>query len=119
MRKKIIDNKILDLAFDTENYGLKNKSKYIAVLKNKKCGDKVHVELEIKNKKIKKMYYETESCIFCQASASLLSKKIRNLSVTDLDNLIENKIFKKLLSKKYINRRDCILLPLNALKKAI
>ena len=85
MYKKIIDKKILNLAFDISNYGLKNKSKYFSSVKNKKCGDKIKVELEIKNKKIKNMCYETESCIFCQASASLLSKKVKNIMITNLD----------------------------------
>ena len=45
MRKKIIDQKILNLASDTSNFGLKYKSKYFASHKNKKCGDKIKVEL--------------------------------------------------------------------------
>ena len=79
MRQKIIDRKILDLASNTSNYGLKNKSKYRASYKNKKCGDKIIIELEIKDKKIKKMFYETNACIFCQASASLISRSIKNI----------------------------------------
>ena len=65
-----MDKKIFDLALDTSNFGLKNKTKYFSSLKGKKCGDKIKVELEIKDKKIKNMYYETESCIFLQASAT-------------------------------------------------
>ncbi len=53
MHEKIIDKKILNLAFDIKNYGLKNKSKHFASAKNKICGDEIKVELEIKNKKIK------------------------------------------------------------------
>ena len=119
MRKKIIDQKILSLASDTSNLGLKNKSKYCASHKNKKCGDRIKIELEIKNKKVKKMYYETESCIFCQASASLISKNIKNTFVKNLDKIIFSHSFKFLLSKKYLSRRDCILLPYLALKKAL
>ena len=47
----MIDKKILNLAFDVSNYGLKNKSKHLASLKNKKCGDRIKVELQIKKKK--------------------------------------------------------------------
>ena len=119
MYKKIIDKKILDLAFDISNYGLKNNSKHSATLKNKKCGDKIKIELEIKNKKIKNMYYETESCIFCQASASLLSKGVKNKMIKNLDKIVYSQRFKSLLSKKYLSRRDCIMLPFNALKKAL
>ena len=73
----MIDSKILEFAQDMSSYGLKNTSKKFASIKNKKCGDKIKVELEVKNKIIKNMRYETESCIFCQASASLLAKYIK------------------------------------------
>ena len=119
MRKKIIDQKILNLASDTSNFGLKYKSKYFASHKNKKCGDKIKVELEIKNNKVKKIYYETESCIFCQASASLISKNIKNTFIKNLDKIIFSHKFKFLLSKKYLSRKDCILLPYQALKKVL
>ncbi len=119
MHKEIIDKKILKLAFDTKNLGLKNRTKFNASLKNKKCGDRIKIELEIKNNKIKNMYYETDSCIFCQASASLLSKNIKNTLIKNLDKLLSSQKFKILLSKKYQSRRDCIMLPYLALKKAI
>ena len=119
MRKKIIDQKILNLASDTSNIGLKNKSQFCASHKNKKCGDKIKIELEIKNNRIQNMYYETESCIFCQASASLISKNIKNTIVKNLDKIIFSNKFKLLLSKKYLSRRDCIMLPYLALKKAL
>ncbi len=119
MRKKIIDQKILNLASDTSNFGLKNRSQFYASHKNKKCGDKIKIELEIKNNKVKKMYYETESCILCQASASLLSKNIKNTFVKEVDKIIFSKKFKSLLSKKYLARKDCIMLPYQAIKKAL
>lgn len=118
MFKKIIDKKIFNLALDTSNYGLK-KTKYYASLKNKKCGDKIEISLNIKNKKIKRMYYETESCLFCKASASLLSKKIKNINIDKIDKIIFSKKFNPLLSKKYLSRKDCIMLPYYALKKAL
>tara|TARA_B100000029_G_scaffold45143_1_gene41647 strand:+ start:936 stop:1325 length:390 start_codon:yes stop_codon:yes gene_type:complete len=119
MQKKIIDKKILNLALDTSNYGLKNKSNYLASLKSKKCGDRIKVELKIKNKIIERMYYETESCIFCQASANLLSKKVKNLMINNLNKIFFSKKFKFLLSKKYISRKECVMLPFQALKKAL
>ena len=118
MFKKIIDKKVFDLALDTSNYGLK-KTKHYASLKNKKCGDRIEVSLNIKNKKIKRMYYETESCLFCKASASLFSKKIKNIDINKIDKIIFTIKFNPLLSKKYLSRKDCIMLPYYALKKAL
>ena len=82
------------------------------------------------------MKYETESCIYCEASASLLAKKIKNLSVKNVKNDL-NKIkkfslnkknvifpknfleFKSLLNKKNLTRLNCIFLPLDAVLKAL
>ena len=36
------------------------------------------------------MKYETESCIYCEASASLLSKKIKRLNVQTIKNDFSN-----------------------------
>ena len=81
------------------------------------------------------MKYEIESCVYCEASASLLAKKVRNLNVSSAINDI-NKIkeiiynnkfnlpanfkdFKVLINKKNINRLNCINLPFDAVLKAL
>jgi len=127
----MISSQIIKIASDTSNYGIKKKSNYIATSKNKICGDKITVEVEISNNIIKKMYYETESCIFCQASASLLSKIIKGKSIKELflfvDDIKKKKIilkkeyqpFKSLLQLKHKERINCVKLPFNALLKAI
>lgn len=119
----MIDNQIIKFASDTTNYGIKKESDFIASSKNKICGDKITIELEIKKKIIKKMSYETEACIFCQASASLLSKSIKNKDIEIntmpliLKSTIKQKNFKKLLKNK--ERIGCIMLPFEALQKAL
>ena len=81
------------------------------------------------------MKYETESCIYCEASASLLSRKIKNIKLKDIKNdfvtlkrisLKKNvKIpkrlydFKKLLNSDNFNRFKCIFLPVDAVLKAL
>tara|TARA_B100000029_G_C17346121_1_gene877067 strand:+ start:48 stop:293 length:246 start_codon:yes stop_codon:yes gene_type:complete len=79
------------------------------------------------------MRYETNSCIYCQASASLLSKKIKLFNLKnikrDIDLLINSdkcssipkrfQLFKTLFNQKNMNRIECIILPFNALLKAL
>ena len=82
------------------------------------------------------MRYETESCIYCNASASLMAKKIRGLSIgrvkKDLNKLrsfsidqksfqipIKFKKFQSLFKKTNTNRLNCIFLPLDAVLKAL
>ena len=117
----MINPHIIKFAADTSNYGIKKKTSYIATSKNRICGDKITVELEINKKMIKRMNYETESCVFCQASASLLSKSIKNKDKNKLslhlDKTMKNKNFKKLLENK--ERINCIMLPFEAIHKAI
>ena len=130
----MLTDKIIKLANNTKNYGLKNNFTHKVSVKNKKCGDKIIIELVLKNKKINSMRYITESCIYCQASASLFSNKIENLNKNNLPKLdaLLKKSFKEKVSftKKYSflkqlfnmenhKRSDCILLPLNAILKAI
>jgi len=119
----MINENILKIASNTSNYGLKDFFTHKSILKNSKCGDKIKIEVVVKKNEISSMRYETESCIFCQASASLLSKSIRNKNTKVkpisliLDATIKNKNFKKLLKNK--ERINCIMLPFIALQKAI
>ena len=131
----MINPEIIKIASDTSNYGIKERSNHIATSKNKICGDKITIEIEELNEKIERMSYETESCIFCQASASLLSKVIKKSNIKNLRTDIEQinmshknkkivlkkkyKPFRKLFQQKYKERFSCILLPFNALLKAI
>ena len=131
----MISPEIIKIASDTSNCGIKKKSNLIATSKNTMCGDKIIVEIEIIKNKIEKMSYETESCIFCQASASLLSVIIKKANIENERDDIEAinishknkkivlkkkfKPFRKLFQKKYKERFGCILLPFNALLKVV
>jgi nitrogen fixation NifU-like protein len=131
----MITKKIIKIASDTRNIGLTNKYDFKSSLKNLMCGDKIKLELSVKNLKIYSMKYETESCVYCEASASLLSKKIKNLNINlvikDLNKLknvindnkfilpVNYKDFKILINKKNINRIKCINLPFDAVLKAL
>jgi len=131
----MISLEIIKIASDTSNQGIKKNSNLIATSKNKICGDNITVEIEIFNNKIQKMSYETESCIFCQASASLLSKIIIKSNIEYLRSDISEinmsykskkivlkkkyKPFRLLFQQKYKQRFNCILLPFNALLKVV
>ena len=131
----MINPEIIKIASDTSNCGIKNNSNLLATSRNKICGDEITIEIEICNEKIQKMSYETESCIFCQASASLLSNIIKKSNIKSLRIDIEEissshknkkiilkkkyKPFRKLFQQKYKERFNCILLPFNALLKVV
>jgi len=129
----MIDPKIIKIAMNTDNYGLKKKFTHQSFLKNKKCGDDISVQITVKSNKFINMRYETNSCVYCQASASLLSDKIKLFNLKsvkkDIDLIISNskntkipkklKLFKTLFNQNNLNRFECIVLPFNALIKAL
>ena len=120
----MINQAIIKLASNTSNEGLRNKYSHKISLKNSICGDKITIELITRRKKIISMKYETESCIYCEASASLLSKNIKNLDFikfkeeslklrkifTNKNVKISKKFenFNKLINSDNLNRIKCI-----------
>ena len=65
---------ILKIASDTNNNkSIKNYTHH-SKLKNSMCGVEMQIDLVIKKNKIIDFGYQGKSCVYCQASASLLSK---------------------------------------------
>ena len=130
-----MDIKILQIAADTQNNKEIKNFTHKSKNKNPLCGDEIEISLIVKNKKILDLGYQCKSCIYCEASASLLSKlvlkksldKINELSIFVSDFFKENnskfskewKPFEKLFDKKNISRKECILLPFKTLAKAL
>ena len=131
-----MDLEILNIASDTNNFRKIKKHTHNSKLKNSLCGDEVKIELIIKKDKILDFGYQGNSCIYCQASASLLSKlsinnkKSRlnkicddaksffdgNINIEDKEKLL---LFKKLFHKNNLARKECILLPFKTLKRIV
>jgi len=130
-----MDLRILEIASNTENNRILDKHTHKSKNKNPMCGDEMEISLLIKNDKVIDMGYQCKSCVYCQASVSLLSQNIKNKNldeIKDLINICENifentKItlekkwisFKELFSKKNISRKECLLLPMRTVLKAL
>ena len=130
-----MDLKILEIASDTENNkNIKNYT-HVAKSKNPLCGDEIQINVVIKNEKLVDFGYQGKSCVYCQATASLLSKNLINSKKNKIKELcdyaksffnkeqesIEKKwsFLSKLFDQKNLSRKECILLPFKALKKII
>jgi len=130
-----MDLRILEIASNTDNNKLIPNHTHKSRNKNPICGDEMEISLIIKDKKVIDMGYQCKSCIYCQASVSLLSQKIKgkNLDeikefITTCEKLFENTKttikknwieFLELFDKKNISRKDCLLLPLRTVLKAL
>ena len=130
-----MDLRILEIASNTENNKILKKHTHKSKNKNPICGDEMEISLIVKNNKVVDVGYQCKSCIYCQASVSLLSQNIKNRSLEEInefinvcENIFENtKIilekkwvnFKELFDKKNISRKECLLLPIRTIDKAI
>ena len=130
-----MDLEVLNIAANTDNNRYVKNRTHVSKLKNSLCGDEMQIELILKNEKILDFGYQGKSCVYCQASASLLSKisinnqkeKINDLCdkaelyFNDSEKITDKKwiSLKKLIKKKNINKKDCILLPFKTLKKIV
>ncbi len=131
----MINKEIIRIASNTSNVGLNDQYSHKISLKNKLCGDKITLELIVLKGKILSMRYETESCVYCEASASLLSKKIKKFNIksikdefTNLKNIFKNKDcripkkfsdFNELFNSDNFSKYNCIFLPFDAVIKAL
>ncbi len=130
-----MDLKILEIASHTDNNKViedyTHKSKY----RNSLCGDEMEISLIVKNSIVKDVGYQSKACVYCQASVSLLSRKIKGKKIDEIKTLILNgdklfnniKVnlgkhwfdFKEILNKKNLSRKECLLLPIKTLAKAL
>ena len=129
-----MDLEILKIASESNsNKCLKNHTHH-SKLKNHLCGDEIKINLIIKEDKVIDFGYEGKSCIYCQASASLLSQISINKKKSKINELCDDaklffegdikimkkwKIMNKLFKEKNQSRKECILLPFKAIKKIV
>ena len=85
----MIDKEIIKIASNTENHGVLNNHTHFSKLKNSICGYEMKIYLILKDEKITNFKYECESCIYCQASVSLLSRSAKNKSIEKVRNFAE------------------------------
>ena len=131
----MIDKEIIKIASNTENHGVLDNHTHFSKLKNSICGDDMKVYLIVKDNKIMNFKYECESCIYCQASVSLLSRSAKNKSIEKLKSFAVKakscfekstksfdkdwKEFDKILGKNNKSRKECLLLPINTMLDAL
>ena len=134
-----MDLKILEIASNTENHKVIKNCTHRSKRKNPLCGDEMEISLIVKNNKIEDMGYQCKSCIYCQASVSLLSRWVIQAPIEKISDFVskaefffdENfdqlkkinikdlKDFKKIMNSENISRKECLLLPFKTLSKAL
>jgi nitrogen fixation NifU-like protein len=134
-----MDLKILEIASNTKNHKVIKNHTHQSKNKNPLCGDEMEISLIVKNNIIEDMGYQCKSCIYCQASVSLLSRWVIQLPIEKISNFVsiaefffdessdqseknnikDLKDFKKIMNPENISRKECLLLPFKTLSKAL
>ena len=130
-----MDLRILEIASHTENNKVIQNFTHKSKHKNPLCGDEMEISLIVKNDVIKDMGYQCKSCVYCQASVSLLSRKIKEKKINEIKTFISDgeklfdnvktsleknwKDFKELFNEKNVARKECLRLPLKTVLKAL
>ena len=130
-----MDLRILEIASHTENNKILKNFTHKSKNKNPLCGDVMEISLIVENDVVKDMGYQCSSCVYCQASVSLLSRKIKEKKVDEIKSFVSNgeklfdnvkislekhwKDFKEILNEKNFARKECLLLPLKTILKAL
>ena len=130
-----MDLEILKIASDTENHKVIKNYTHLSKNKNPICGDVMEISLFVKNDLIEDIGYQCKSCVYCQASVSLLSRKIKNKKINQIKELVNSaegffsntqikinkewEVFKKILNIKNNSRKQCLLLPFKTIAKAL
>ena len=130
-----MDLRILEIASNTENHKIVKNYTHQSKNKNPLCGDEMEISLIVKNNRITDMGYQCRSCVYCQASVSMLSQKIKNEKLSDIKSLVtsvenlfketEVKVdskwldFKEIMNKDNVSRKECLLLPFKTISKAL
>ena len=130
-----MDLRVLEIASNTENNKVIDNFTHKSKNKNPICGDEMEISLIVEDNKVTDMGYQCKSCVYCQASVSLLSQKIKNENLDEIKKFIETsenmfgstklvlekkwKDFIELFNKKNISRKECLLLPIRTVLKAL
>ena len=134
-----MDLKILEIASNTENHKVIKNYTHQSKNKNPLCGDVMEISLIVKDNIIQDMGYQCRSCVYCQASVSLLSRWVIQLPIEKISDFVSKaefffdknfdqskkinikdlKDFKKIMNPENISRKECLLLPFKTLSKAL
>ena len=129
-----MDLEILRIASDNNNNKYIQNHTHHSKLKNPLCGDEMQINLIIDEERIIDFGYQGKCCVYCQASASLLSKISINKKKSKINELCDDaksffdgnirimskwKIMNKLFKEKNQSRKECILLPFKTVQKIV
>ncbi|TSC53345.1 MAG: nitrogen fixation protein NifU [Microgenomates group bacterium LiPW_16] len=122
---------ILEHYRNPRNFGKLTNPSISVKEENPLCGDSICMELKIskaflriknekeKTRRIEDVKFTGEGCAISQASASMLTEKVKGKSLEEIKKIGKEEILKMLGIELSPVRLECALLPLEVLQKAV
>jgi len=115
----IYSENIMDHYKDPRNFGSLKDCDIQYSDSNPLCGDKIKVELKIKDNKIYDIRYECEGCAINRASSSIISEELKGMELGKVIKLDADFVLNLLGIKLNSVRIKCALLSLRAVQKSV
>lgn len=115
----IYQEKILDHYHDPHNHGTLENPTHAHSADNPTCGDKISVEVIVKDAVVKNIMFTGEGCAISQAATSLVTDAIKNKDVKDALALTRDDVIALLGVEVGIGRIRCAMLGIETIQKAL
>lgn len=86
---------------------------------NPLCGDKVGLYFQIKDEVIVGVGHSTEGCAIAISSASIMTEKLKGLTLEEAKEYNLDKLLKELGTNLTASRRQCAMVVIRAMRKAL
>jgi nitrogen fixation NifU-like protein len=86
---------------------------------NPLCGDRVRIEIEVADATITSAAFTANACAICTASASLLTERVRGMTVERASQVTDAETVAALATEIPAGRLLCAVLPVRTLREAI
>lgn len=110
---------ILDHYKHPRNFGHLDGANVSSEEINMSCGDKIRMEIIVNDNLIKDIRFSGEGCAINQASASMLTEKVKGLHIDEVMKFDLQYVETLLGTALTPSRVKCAMLPLEAIQKAI
>ena len=110
---------LLDHFRHPRNYGALSAPTISFESFNPLCGDRIRIEVKLQDSIVKEARFKGDACAISTAAASLLTELIRDANLADLSTITEERLISALESDIKPARRQCALLPLEALRAGL
>ena len=110
---------IMDHYKNPRNRGSLSGASFVAQQHNSSCGDEITCSGIVEQDILHEVRFDGKGCVISQATASLLSEKVKGMRLDDINAINSNDVIALIGMNLGLVRMQCALLALIALQKGL